>query len=103
MRGKKIQQAWKTAHPVRPAMEADLLFWNIFNSVFNTVCLSCRRLNMNAVIVFWHQPAQSADVPKGVEDDEESEADPGEEEHAHTLPRTQTNISECVISFILET
>lgn len=53
---------------------------------------------MNTVIVFWHQPAESTDVPKSVEDYEESEADPGEEEHAHTLPRTQTNVSKCMIS-----
>lgn len=41
--------------------------------------------------VFRHKPAQSTDVPKGVEDDEESEADPGEEEQAHTLPHTKTS------------
>lgn len=41
--------------------------------------------------VFGHKPAQSTDVPKGVEDDEESEADLGEEEQAHTLPHTKTS------------
>lgn len=41
--------------------------------------------------MFGHKPAQSTDVPEGVEDDEESEADPGEEEQAHTLPRTKTS------------
>lgn len=40
---------------------------------------------------FIHKPAQSTDVTKGVEYDEESEADPGEEEHAHTLPHNKTN------------
>lgn len=41
--------------------------------------------------MFRHEPAKSTDVPKGVEDDEESEANPGEEEHAHTLPNTKTS------------
>lgn len=42
---------------------------------------------------FLHKPAQSTDVAKGVEHNEEREADPGEEEHAHTLQHNTTQHS----------
>lgn len=40
-------------------------------------------------LTYW--PGQSTDISKSVKHDEESQANPGEEEHANTLQDTDTN------------
>lgn len=52
--------------------------------------LNTAKLNIFCFKFIIHKPSQSTDVPKGVEYDEECEADPGDEKHADTLPKNIT-------------